>query len=439
MVHDGTGKRTAGDFLLAARRCELHGLEQLGVVASLVGPIGGFIHALQKERGVSNLFLGAGGTRFVELLPVRAAESDAAAVTAQRVFDALDLDSGLQAGGMRVYSRIAFVLHALDGLPELRERVRTLAATPAEATAAFSALVGGLLAVVFEAADAAADPVVSRALVAIFNFMQGKELAGQERATGAAGFAMGGFDPARRQRLLHLIEAQERCFQIFSEFAGTAWVSYWRERLSIPEVAEIERMRRIACTSCESAQFGPEMGDLWFERSSRRIDAMREVESFLATELRAMLDAKLREVHADLEEHRTRIDAFDTPAAGDSPQVAVYFSDPVGDEADASGRVEVLATGGLSRGLGRSILDLVHAQSRRLQAIGDELKAARAALEERKAIERAKGLLMQHRGLSEDEAYRMLRQMAMAQGRRMVEVAESTLALADFLKQERGV
>ena len=57
----------------------------------------------------------------------------------------------------------------------------------------------------------------------------------------------------------------------------------------------------------------------------------------------------------------------------------------------------------------------------------------RAALNERKLVERAKGLLMATRKLSEDEAHKMLRQTAMSQNRRLVDVAETVLSMADYL------
>jgi AmiR/NasT family two-component response regulator len=57
----------------------------------------------------------------------------------------------------------------------------------------------------------------------------------------------------------------------------------------------------------------------------------------------------------------------------------------------------------------------------------------RASLNERKVVERAKGLLMAHRLMSEEEAYKALRQMAMNQNRRLVDVAEAVLSLADVL------
>jgi AmiR/NasT family two-component response regulator len=79
------------------------------------------------------------------------------------------------------------------------------------------------------------------------------------------------------------------------------------------------------------------------------------------------------------------------------------------------------------------VLALVQEQAQRLQAMSDELETARSALTQRKVIERAKGLLMAHRHMSEDDAYKALRRMAMNQNRRLAEVAEAVLATAEVL------
>lgn len=76
---------------------------------------------------------------------------------------------------------------------------------------------------------------------------------------------------------------------------------------------------------------------------------------------------------------------------------------------------------------------LVQEQSLRLQAMHHELETVRTALTERKTVERAKGLLMTHRGMSEAEAHKLLRQTAMNQNRRLIDVAEAMLAMADLL------
>ena len=63
----------------------------------------------------------------------------------------------------------------------------------------------------------------------------------------------------------------------------------------------------------------------------------------------------------------------------------------------------------------------------------DELAETKRALEERKVIDRAKGLLMKARGLNEDEAYSLLRKTAMDQGRKISDVAAALVTAADLL------
>ena len=77
--------------------------------------------------------------------------------------------------------------------------------------------------------------------------------------------------------------------------------------------------------------------------------------------------------------------------------------------------------------LARHVMELVRQQAERLQQVTAELDEARASLQHRKLIERAKGLLMAQAGHSEEEAYQVLRRHAMRQGRRVVEVAEELL------------
>ena len=426
--------KSALEFLVAAKRCEIHGLDQLGVTSQLVGSIGRLVHLLQKERGASNIFLGSAGARFGEQRQRRAAESVEVEAAVRARFDELETDSGRLSGGVRLFSRIAYVLHGLDALPELRARIAKLALPPAQATAAFTELIAGLLAVVFEAADTASDPVISRALVALFNFMQGKELAGQERATGATAFAGGRADATLQQRQLHLIEAQDRCFQIFSDFTEGDILAYWRTVEACGEMAELERLRRVLCTAPAGGPLDPELSDAWYDCCTRRIDGMKAVEDKLAASLQSLCAAKSAEAHADLNDQKAFLDSLSAGVPTPAASFAVFFDKPLNGEAPQA----LIAADGFGPQLERSILDMVQAQSRRLQAMSDELNAVRGALNERKVIERAKGLLMAHKGMTEDQAYKLLRQTAMSQNRRLVEVAEATLSLADFLPGARS-
>jgi len=64
----------------------------------------------------------------------------------------------------------------------------------------------------------------------------------------------------------------------------------------------------------------------------------------------------------------------------------------------------------------------------------DELTEAKVALQERKVIDRAKGILMRAKNLQEEEAYALLRKTAMNEKRRIADIAQSIITAADVFK-----
>jgi response regulator NasT len=81
----------------------------------------------------------------------------------------------------------------------------------------------------------------------------------------------------------------------------------------------------------------------------------------------------------------------------------------------------------------KPVLDAAIARFHMFQRMRTELSATKKALEERKILDRAKGVLMKARGLSEDEAYALLRKTAMDQGRKVVDVAEALVTASALL------
>lgn len=79
------------------------------------------------------------------------------------------------------------------------------------------------------------------------------------------------------------------------------------------------------------------------------------------------------------------------------------------------------------------VMDAAITRFNMFRRMRDELAETKRALEERKLIDRAKGLLMKARGLSEDEAYGLLRKTAMDQGKKIPEVAAALVTAADLL------
>lgn len=79
------------------------------------------------------------------------------------------------------------------------------------------------------------------------------------------------------------------------------------------------------------------------------------------------------------------------------------------------------------------VLDAAIASFHQYQKLRDELDATLVELQQRKIIEKAKGLLMKQRNFSEDEAYQLLRKTAMNQKKKIVEIAQNLLSASELL------
>jgi response regulator NasT len=81
----------------------------------------------------------------------------------------------------------------------------------------------------------------------------------------------------------------------------------------------------------------------------------------------------------------------------------------------------------------KPVLETAIARFQIMRQMRSELDAAKQALTDRKTIDRAKGILMRQRSLSEDAAYKLLRKAAMDQGRKVIDVAQALVTAADLL------
>ncbi|NEY89545.1 ANTAR domain-containing response regulator [Tabrizicola oligotrophica] len=96
--------------------------------------------------------------------------------------------------------------------------------------------------------------------------------------------------------------------------------------------------------------------------------------------------------------------------------------------------VSAYVVGGLQPARIHPILDAAIARFHLFARMRAELAATKAALEERKVIDRAKGLLMRAKGIGEEEAYALLRKTAMDQGKRLADLAQAIVTAADLLR-----
>jgi response regulator NasT len=81
----------------------------------------------------------------------------------------------------------------------------------------------------------------------------------------------------------------------------------------------------------------------------------------------------------------------------------------------------------------RPILEVAVARFEQDRALRDELRDVQERLEERKVVERAKGILMKQKGIDEEQAYRLLRKLAMDRNRKLLDIARQVIDVTDLL------
>jgi response regulator NasT len=95
--------------------------------------------------------------------------------------------------------------------------------------------------------------------------------------------------------------------------------------------------------------------------------------------------------------------------------------------------VSAYVVDGLRKERVRSVLDVAIGRYNAFSRLRTDLEKARSELEERKVVDRAKAILIQRRGLSEDEAHRLLRRSAMNENKRLIDVAQSIITASGLL------
>lgn len=125
-------------------------------------------------------------------------------------------------------------------------------------------------------------------------------------------------------------------------------------------------------------------------------------------------------------------------------QVSRAVRRPVGmfvDQSDASSIEAAIDAGvsayvvdGLAKSRVKSILETMMVRHRAFARLREELEETRSELEQRKVVDRAKRLLMKEKSISEEQAYALLRKVAMNEKKKIAEIAQAVVTAAELWK-----
>jgi response regulator NasT len=120
----------------------------------------------------------------------------------------------------------------------------------------------------------------------------------------------------------------------------------------------------------------------------------------------------------------------------DQPKPIVMFterSDQISITEAVKAGISAYVVDGMNPGRLNAIMEVAIARFREYQALRDELEETRNQLEDRKLIDKAKGVLMKLKGMSEADAYRVIQKMSMDRNIKIGEAARNVIIVADLL------
>jgi len=418
---------TTALFLLAAKQAEIKALQQLSGSCLLVTSVSELVHQLQRERGISNIFLASGCELFALQRQQQLLQSVQAEQQLRTALNKQYLQGAEPCQSSRLLSCISLALQGVDHLAGLREQIQQQKITPLQATEAYSRLIAAWLVVVLESADLACDAGITRFLVALFNLLQTKEYAGQERAWGAMGLASGQLTTELAERLLLLQQAQQYSSAVFLEFATTEQQQQWHQLDQATAAKQLRQLRTMIQQLSGTAAPVPAVSDLWYQFATERMDEMHLLQAGLTAQLQQLTSATVEAAQQKLKQHQHKLtelsELTEMPASSGltlliDPSMPGLYGASVAPAGQAEPTVQVPS---------RSFYQLLSEQAQHIRQMHTELTDARRAISEQKLIDRAKLLLMQYKKLTEEQAYRQLQQSAMKQQCRIADVADAVV------------
>ncbi|MEQ8658890.1 MAG: nitrate- and nitrite sensing domain-containing protein [Hyphomicrobiales bacterium] len=266
--------------LISERKYIASSTSVLGV-AELAPTVSHLVHELQKERGMSAGFIGSGGQAFADTIDAQRALTDRELAAFETAMSQIESEAKIHVIDEPVQS----ALTALSALRERRASIDALDSTVGEMAGYYTPLIADLLRVISSMTTVIDDASMLRPVLAYIGLLEGKERAGVERAMGTAGFGAGTFSESVYDNFMRLGAMQEVYFDIFHFNGHPDDIAFFDEQMAGPVGANVEALRELAAGAPFGTDISSVTGQQWFDVSTRRIDALKQVEDRIAEHL----------------------------------------------------------------------------------------------------------------------------------------------------------
>jgi methyl-accepting chemotaxis protein len=229
------------------------------------------VHNLQIERGSSTGFSTSGGKKFGDVVSKRREVTDSSI-------------EQLKKSAQAAPDLVAPALERLADLGTARESISALKKTGPQTASYYTETITVLLKSLAAISVQDVDPSVSRKMAAFFALVKGKEWAGQERAFLTGVFVSDIASMAQLQGFLERLFKQDTNFEVFQSYATEAEKQAFQAVNGQSYAKEVGRMRQLVMDKNTAGQYGV-ASEAWFDQSTQRIDAIRQIEQGLSGDI----------------------------------------------------------------------------------------------------------------------------------------------------------
>lgn len=264
---------------LAATYGQLRSAKEVVDLTKYSSQISLLVHELQKERGASSGFLASNGQEFRDILVAQRIETD----KMEKAYRQSETIMQEQSAGKSVAGKMQEVDTLLRGLVDIRRKVTQQEIESKTAIGNYTELIKALLNTVSSTSHFSDNPIITSQMFAYVNFLQGKELAGQERAVLSGVFGKGVFTVDTYNRFLQLMAGQDNYFAAFRAESLEEAQELYTTTMQGGAVDEVDRMRKVALSVGlnDTKPFGID-AESWFKTITGKINLLKNLDDALA-------------------------------------------------------------------------------------------------------------------------------------------------------------
>lgn len=270
-----------GLIVLATLLQQMNGADRLRELVRLTPSLSGVIHELQKERGLSAGYIDSSGLSLKAELGSQLKITDAAVAALHQALDAFEAGPHGSAFGKRLDA----AGKALAGLAKTREDVASMMLLVEEVASSYSTAIRALMSIVSQMGALSTDAEVAKLITGYIALLEGQELAGQERAVGASGFATGAFGSEVYRDFVSAIAAQRAYLDMYQAAAGDDLRRSLSDALMSDKAKRVDEMRKIALKSASTSDTEGIVASDWFAAITEKINLLKAVEDKTAERL----------------------------------------------------------------------------------------------------------------------------------------------------------